>query len=154
MGMIARDDKQLTLLYSSTTRVGKHTLSYLTGIDKPYLAIDLVKTKLPGSQWVEIAKEMNVKVGDLVDKRQLGLDENTTHNFNTEDWIKIIQNNDNAISRPIVISGKITKQIANPPEIMEFFDVDSAGLNQTPSPDNSAIDIEKTTEGEDFIEPK
>lgn len=154
MGMIARNDKQLTLLYSSSTRVGRHTLSYLTGIDKPYLAIDLVKTKLPGSQWVEIAEEMNVKVGDLVDKRQLGLDESETNHFNTEDWIKIIRNNDNAISRPIVILGKITKQIANPPEIMEFFDVDSAGLKQTPSPDNTNIDIEKTTEGEDFIEPK
>lgn len=154
MGMIARDDRQLTLLYSSNTRVGRHTLSYLAGIDKPYLAIDLVKTKLPGSQWIEIAEDLNLKVGDLVDKRQLGLDENTTNDFNTEDWIKIIRNNDNAISQPIVIMGKVTKQIANPPEIMEFFDVDSAGLKQTPSADNPAIDIEKTTENEEFIEPK
>lgn len=154
MGIIARDSDQLTIIYSSNTRVGRHTLSYLVGTNKPYLAIDLVKTKITGTQWVELANAMNVKVGDLVDKRQLSLADKETSRFGTEDWIKIIRSNDNAISRPIVIRGKITKQIANPPEVMEFFDVDSAGLSQTTSTEDGSIDIKKTTKGEDFIDPK
>lgn len=152
MGVIARDDNQLTLIYSSNTRVGRHTLSYLTGMEKPYLTIDISKTKVSDTQWVEIAHALNVRVGDLVDKRQLDMDVKSTDEFDDHDWIKIIQKNDMAISRPIAIMGKRTKQIANPPEIMEFFEVDSAGLEQSPLNDN-APDLERTTENESFIEP-
>src|SRR5690554_427155 len=154
MGLIARNDKQLTLIYSSKTRVGKHTLSYLTSIQDRYIAIDLVHTKLPGSQWVEIAEALNVKVGDLVDKRKLGLNEKNIHDYNSEDWIKIIQNNDDAISQPIAIKGNETKQIANPPEILEFFEVDSSGLNKSRSTKDGSTDINRTSDDERFIDPK
>lgn len=154
MGLIARSDKQLTLIYSSNTRVGKHTLSYLTGIQDRYLAIDLVHTKIPGSQWVEIAESLNVKVGDLIDQRKLGFKGESIRDYNTEDWIKIIQNNDDAISKPIAIKNNVVKQISNPTEILEFFDVDSAGLKQGPSLEDRRIDIDKTSDGEKFIDPK
>ena len=150
-GIIARDDKQLTLIYSSNTRVGKHTLSYLAGINDKYLAIDLVHSKVADTQWVEIAEALGVKVGDLVDKRELDIESEDTSGFGSEDWIKIIQKNDSAISRPIAIKGDRTKQIENPTEILEFFEVDSAGLEQSPTGDNT-LDIERTTEDEDFIE--
>jgi arsenate reductase-like glutaredoxin family protein len=151
MGVIARNEKQLTLIYSSNTRVGTHTLSYLTGIDVRYLAIDLAKTKVSDTQWAEIADALGVKIGDLIDKRQLDIDDESTSNFGSNDWLKIIQNNDSVISRPIAIMGNRTKQIDNPPEIMEFFGVDSAGLNQDPI-DGAEPDIERTTGNERFIE--
>ena len=151
MGVIARNENQLTLIYSSNTRLGTHTLSYLTAIDKKYLAIDLAKTKVTGTQWAEIADALGVKIGDLVDKRELDLSSESTAEFESNDWIKIIQNNDCVITRPIVIFGKITKQIDNPTEIMEFFEVDSAGLEQSPS-NGADPDIERTTDNEDFIE--
>jgi len=151
MGVIARNDKQLTLIYSSNTRVGTHTLSYLTGIDKKYLAIDLSKTKVSDTQWAEIADALGVKIGDLVDKRQLEIDDESTANFGSNDWLKIIQKNDSVISKPIAIKGNQTKQIDNPPEILEFFEVDSAGLEQSPSNDTEP-DIERKTENENFIE--
>ncbi|WP_271424509.1 arsenate reductase family protein [Aequorivita sinensis] len=151
MGVIARDENQLTLIYSSNTRVGTHTLSYLTGIEKPYLAIDIAKTKVGDTQWVEIAKALGVKVGDLVDTRELDLNSENTSDFNTEDWIKIIQSNDFVISKPIAINGNRTKQIENPTEILEFFEVESAGLEQSPSNDTQP-DITPTSENENFIE--
>jgi arsenate reductase-like glutaredoxin family protein len=151
MGIIARDDRQLTLIYSSNTRVGTHTLSYLTGINDKYIAIDLAKTKITGTQWAEIADSLGVKIGDLVDKRELDIKSESTSEFTSEDWIKIIQNNDSAISRPIAIKGKRTMQISNPTEILEFFEVDSAGLEQSPT-GSKKLDIERTTENEDFIE--
>ena len=98
MGIIARDDRQLTLIYSSNTRVGTHTLSYLTGIDKKYLAIDLAKTKVSDTQWAEIADALGVKIGDLVDKRQLEIDVESTSEFDSNDWLKIIQKNDQITS--------------------------------------------------------
>ena len=151
MGVIARNENQLTLIYSSNTRVGRHTLSYLTGINGKYLAIDIAKTKVSDTQWVEIAEALGVKVGDLVDKRELDINTESSAEFGTNDWLKIIQKNDCAISRPIAIKGQRTKQIDNPPEIMEFFEVDSAGLEQSPSNDTDP-DIERTTENENFIE--
>ncbi len=151
MGVIARNEKQLTLIYSSNTRVGRHTLSYLTGMEEKYLAIDLAKTKVSDTQWAEIAETLGVKIGDLVDKRELDLSSESTAEFSSNDWLKIIQKNDSVISRPIAIKGKRTKQIDNPPEIMEFFEVDSAGLEQSPS-NGADPDIESTTENENFIE--
>lgn len=151
MGVIARDDKQLTLIYSSNTRVGTHTLSYLAGIDGKYLAIDLAKTKVADTQWAEIAEALGVKIGDLVDKRELDLSSESTAEFSSNDWLKIIQKNDSVISRPIAIKGNRTRQIDNPTEILEFFEVDSAGLEQSPS-SGTDPDIERTTENENFIE--
>lgn len=151
MGVIARDENQLTLIYSSNTRVGTHTLSYLTGIDEKYLAIDLAKTRVADTQWAEIADALGVTIGDLVDKRQLDIDVESTVNFNADDWLKIIQNNDTVISQPIAIMGDRTKQITNPPEIMEFFNVDSAGLEQSPLNDTKP-DLKPTSDGEKFIE--
>lgn len=151
MGVIARNERQLTLIYSSNTRVGRHTLSYLTGTDEKYLAIDLAKTKVSDTQWAEIAEALGVKIGDLVDKRELDLSSESTAEFSSNDWLKIIQKNDSVISRPIAIKGKRTMQIYNPTEIMEFFEVDSAGLEQSPSNDTDP-DIERTTGNETFIE--
>ncbi len=151
MGVIARSENQLTLIYSSNTRVGRHTLSYLTAIDEKYLAIDIAKTKVSGTQWAEIADALGVKVGDLVDKRELDLSSESTAEFSSDDWIKIIQKDDSVISRPIAIKGKRTMQIDNPTEILEFFEVDSAGLEQSPSNDADP-DIERTDENETFIE--
>ncbi|MCB0464906.1 MAG: hypothetical protein KDC78_04410 [Aequorivita sp.] len=151
MGIIARSKHLLTLIYSSNTRVGRHTLSYLTAIDEKYLAIDIAKTKVSDTQWAEIAQTLGVKVGDLVDKRELDLSAENTAEFSSNDWIKIIQKNDSVISRPIAIKGQRTKQIDNPPEILEFFQVDSAGLEQSPSND-AEPDIERTDEDETFIE--
>ncbi|MBK5212524.1 MAG: hypothetical protein JJE55_02540 [Flavobacteriaceae bacterium] len=150
MGVIARNEKQVTLIYSSNTRVGRLTLSYLAGTDEKYLSIDLAKTKVSDTQWAEIADALGVKIGDLVDKRELDMSSESTAEFSSNDWLKIIQKNDSVISRPIAIKGKRTKQIDNPPEIMEFFGVDSAGLEQSPM-DDGHLDIERTTDTENFI---
>lgn len=150
MGQIARDNRQLTLIYSSNTRVGTHTLSYLTPLEDKLLAIDLAKTKVADTQWVEIAATLNCKVGDLVDKRILDMDEASTSEFGTEDWIKIINHNDEVITQPIAINGDKMMQVTNPPEVMRFFEVDSAGLEKTFHGDEPTI--QRTTEDENFIE--
>ncbi len=150
MGVIARNDNQFTLIYSSNTRVGRHTLSYLTGIEDKLLAIDIAKTKVSDTQWAEIAEALGVKIGDLVDKRQLDIEVESTSEFGSNDWLKIIQNNDTVISQPIAINGSRTKQIENPPEVMKFFGVDSAGLDKTFHEEEPTI--ESKTENENYIE--
>ncbi len=148
MAVLARDDKQLTLVYSSNTRVGKHTLSYLQGIEEKIHTIDIAKVKVTGTQWAEIADGLNVKVGDLVDKRVLKEEDKDRSDYNTEDWVKILQNNNEVLTKPIAINGEKMKQIENPTEIMEFFNVNSAGLKKTMHTDDPTI--ESTTKDEKF----
>ncbi|WP_290253579.1 arsenate reductase family protein [Aequorivita aurantiaca] len=153
MGVIARNENQLTLIYSSNTRVGKRAYAYLNGLDKKFLDIDISKTKVSDTQWVEIADALGVKVGDLVDKKEVELAIDSTTEFGTNDWLKIIQNNDKVIQFPIVIKGKITRQITSSTDLLEYYEVDSAGLEQSPLNDTPP-DIERTTEDENFIEKK
>ncbi|PVW13207.1 arsenate reductase family protein [Marixanthomonas spongiae] len=148
MGEIARDDRQLTLIYSSNTRVGKHTLSYLQGIDEKVEAVDISKVKVTGTQWVELAKAMGKSVGDLVDKRIMEEKGTDTSDFDTDDWIKILQNNNEVLTQPIAIKGEKTMQIENPPNIMNFFGVESAGIEKTMHTEKP--NIEPKTEDENF----
>ncbi len=152
MGQIARDENQLTLIFSSNTRVGKRVYAYLKGLDdKKYLAIDISKTKIPDTQWVEIADALDIPISELVDKKILDMDSDSTSNFGPNDWLKIIQKNDKALYYPIAIKGKVTRQLVSSTELLEFYEVDSAGLEQSPSNDTPP-DIERTTGDENFIE--
>ncbi|WP_186988697.1 arsenate reductase family protein [Constantimarinum furrinae] len=143
---MARDEKQFTLIYSSNTRVGTHVLSYLQGIEDKILAIDIAKTKVSDTQWVELADKMNCKVADLIDKRVAKVD--NTAAYGTNDWLKVLQNNDEVLSWPIAVNGDRTAQIENAPDVMEFFGVESAGLKKTPHTDDPTI--KPTTNGENF----
>lgn len=64
--------------------------------------------------------------------------------------MKILQNNDQVLSHPIAINGKSTKQIANATDVLQFFGVDSAGLEKTMHTEDPTI--KSTTNNEDFIE--
>jgi len=147
MGVLARDNRQFTLIYSSNTRVGTHVLSYAQALEDKLLAIDIAKTKVPDTEWAELAEAMNCKVGDLIDKRMVEADD--TSEFSTDDWLKILQHNDKVLSYPIAINGNRTKQIENAPEVLRFFGVDSAGLEKTMHTEDPTI--EKKTNGEHFI---
>ena len=147
MGVLARDDKQFTLIYSHNTRVGKQVLAYIQGMEEKIQAIDISKTKVSDTEWTELAKAMNCTVGDLIDKRITKTDK--TSDFDTNDWLKILQNNDEVLSYPIAINGNTTKQIMNATDVLSFLGVDSAGLEKTFYTDSPTIN--KTTNGEDFV---
>lgn len=147
MGVLARDEKEFILIYSHNTRVGKHALGYLQGIKAKLNAIDISKTKISDTQWTEIAKSLECEVGDLVDKRKV--ENKDTSDFGNDDWLKILQNNDAVLSHPIAIKGARTKQIVNGPDVLQFFGVDSAGLEKTMHTESPTI--KKTTEGEDYV---
>ena len=147
MAVIARDKNELILIYSSNTRVGKHTLGYIQGSTDRINTIDIAKVKVTGTQWVEIADDLGKKVEDLIDKRVLD-DKTDRSNFSTDDWIKVLHNNNEVLTQPIAIQGERIKQIENPPNIMDFFNVDSAGLKKTMHTEDPTI--KPTTDDEDY----
>ena len=56
-----------------------------------------------------------------------------------DDWIHFIQNNSNAIQKPILIKGKKAIQVETPSDVLQFIDVDSAGLEKHPVGDDPEI---------------
>mgnify|MGYP001488659733 FL=1 len=153
MKSIARNDRTLTLIYSSETRVGQRTRAQIAGIDDKVLQdIDVSKQKLTGTQWAEIAEGLNKPIKELVDFDELEetseLNEDTDYDEN--DYINILNHNPKAFAHPVAILGEKMVLITNPTEIQEFLEVDSAGLKQNMMDDKP--DISRQTNGEKFID--
>jgi arsenate reductase-like glutaredoxin family protein len=146
MGVRSTNKRLFTLIYHPDTRIGKNTLAYIQAMDDKLLVIDLSKTKISDTEWVEIAEALHKKVGDLVDTTKLNA--KGTSEFTTDDWLKIIQKNPHIISHPIAINGTKTKQIKMETEVLNFFGVDSAGLEKTMHTEDPTIS--STTKEENF----
>ncbi len=150
MSILARNKKQITLIYCSLSPLGKQVLGYVQAADKKIETIDIAKEKLGDTIWVEIAEQLELPFNEIFN---LEFVENETienfDNFDADDWIKIVNNNPLVLQRPIAVNGHRVMQVNQRTAILKFFDVDSAGLKKgfQREPPN----ITKTTEGEDFI---
>lgn len=93
---------------------------------------------------------LTISLGELfesgnVDNSTMG----DTDDFDTKDWLKLIEAHPELLNRPILINGDTVKLISNGSQILQVFGVDSAGLEKTiahESPTTSS-----TTENENFI---
>ncbi len=145
MGILAKDDKQLSLIYNGNTRIGKQTYAYIQGIDKKVQAIDIETTNIGHSIWAELSKKLECSISDFIDTNILG---DTIEGYSEDDCIKILTENKDVFTNAIAINGDKTKFITNPTEILSFFNVDSAGLDKTFHTEKPTI--EKKTNGESF----
>lgn len=117
--MISTGKNMIKLYYSSKSSIGKQTYSYFNASFKNILAIDVTKTNITGSQWKEMADQLDITVGDLIDKNRpdfTKLFDNTT-NLDEHGWIKILDNNPEVLVYPIVIINNNYNQIKNPSDI-------------------------------------
>ncbi|WP_235817866.1 arsenate reductase family protein [Formosa haliotis] len=128
MGVLAEDEKQMTLIYNSETSIGKQTLAYAEASDKKLLSIDISKTKITGTQWAEIASHLGTTIPSLVDEEHPNFVKNYGDdyvNLSEEDWIKVLQNQPEVLTGCIVINGKESVLITNPSDIVKYLGVDS-----------------------------
>jgi arsenate reductase len=149
-GILARNKKQLTYIYSSESYLGKQVLGYIQGTQKKIESIDIVKENLGNAIWVELADKLNVPLGELFAKDTI--DSSKTENsedFDTDDWLKLVNKNPELLQRPIVVNGDKVMLISHRSEILQFFGVDSAGLEKTMSHESPTIS--STTKDENFI---
>ena len=121
MGEIATSDRQITLFYNSKSSRAKQTLAYAKAEGLPIQEIDVLQTPVTGTQIIEIADRLGIKVADLVNQ-----DHPTyTVKFNkaelsSEDWINMIQNNPDILKQPIAIRGDITILVETPSDIIKI----------------------------------
>lgn len=133
MGVIAKDDRKITLYYSGQTSLGKQTLGYVEASKKEVLAIDISQTKVTGTQWVELADKLKLRVSDLI---------NTDHpdfvqiygskklEMEQHDWLKVLEKTPHILGYPIVLVGNVCHRIETPSDFVKFMEHDSAGLDK------------------------
>ncbi|WP_289039103.1 hypothetical protein [uncultured Zobellia sp.] len=133
MGVISKDKKKITLYYNSENSIGKQTYAYVESADEDILAIDISKTNVTGTQWAEIAHNMNVPVGSLVNqdhpefKKKYG---NEKVDLDEHDWLRILEKSPSTLAFPVVIKGERFIPIHNPSDFVKFMDDDSAALDK------------------------
>lgn len=121
MGEIATSDRQITLYYSSESLIAKQTLAYAAGEGLAVQQIDILKTKLTGTQLTEIADKLHMTVSDLVDTERLEYITNYNNtDFSTDDWIKMITKYPNILKGPIALKGDACILIKTPTDIVNI----------------------------------
>jgi len=150
MAILARDKNQLTYIYSSLSHLGKQVLGYVQGTRKKVEIIDIANENIGDTIWVELAENLDLPLGDLFATRHPDVpDIGNTEDFDTDDWLKIINKNPVLLQNPIAINGNRTMLISHRSEILEFFGVDSAGLEKTFGHEKPTTS--STTDDEDFV---
>ncbi|SFZ92355.1 arsenate reductase [Flaviramulus basaltis] len=150
MTILARDKKQLTYIYSSFSHLGKQVLGYVEGIDKKVEVIDIAKQNLGDTIWVEIAENLGLPISNLITTENDYVSSiGNTNDFNTDDWLKIINKNPKLLQKPIAIKGEEAMLITHRSDILKFFGVDSAGLEK--GLNGEPPTISSTTKDENFI---
>ncbi|ALJ03701.1 hypothetical protein APS56_00405 [Pseudalgibacter alginicilyticus] len=128
MGMIATKENEIKLYYSSETPIGKQAYAYVSSSKKKVSAIDVSKTKVPGSHWVEIAHGLNLEVQKLINRnhpdfiKQYG---NKTIDLDQHDWLRILESHPETLAFPIAITGTKLIAIHTPSDFVKYIDSDA-----------------------------
>jgi arsenate reductase len=121
MGEIATSRRQITLYYNSNSSRAKQTLAYAKAEGLPILEIDILKTKLTGTQIAELADRLKLEIKDLVNQEHPSYTQKFEHhNFSDNDWIKMIQHNPEIMKQPIALRGNITILVETPTDIIKI----------------------------------
>lgn len=125
MGVIATDKREINFYYSSNSSIGKQTLGYIRASDKKILEIDVAKTPLTGTQWVELADRLGCRVEDLIDRDHPDFIKHYGKNVDLGDeheWLKLLEKEPDVFQHPIIINGDESLQIVNPSDVSLFLD--------------------------------
>ncbi|WP_055442477.1 arsenate reductase family protein [Lacinutrix himadriensis] len=132
MGIISKHKNSIKLYYSSNSSLGKQTLAYVTQSKKEILAIDLSKTKLTGTQWIEIAEALHTPLSSLVNQNHPDFTQNYTEkeiHLSNEDWIKVLHKNPEVLKGSILMVNNSFYLLETPTDFIKYLESDSAGLN-------------------------
>ena len=127
MSIFSNHKNQIICIYNSTNNIHKQTFAYVNASTKKLLALDVTKTPITGSQWVEIAERLKKDIKNLVDFNSIS---ERKDSISKEDCIKILGHNPNALLGTIVFNKDKAMQITNPSKVINFISADSAGIEK------------------------
>lgn len=153
MGVLAKDKRQMNYIYSSASDLGTKVLGYVESLELDIMATDISRENLGDTILVEVADMLDVEFSELLSPEHPDVtDKFRDVRFSTDDWLKVIDKNPELLQNPIAINGEKAKIIRSRGDILEFYGVDSAGLEQ--SPQSGPPDTKSNTEGEKFVPTK
>lgn len=133
MGVIAKDDNQITLFYNSENSIGKQTLGYVESSERDIRTVDVSKDKVTGTQWAELADGVEIPIHELIDqdhpefKKAYGTEK---VDLDEHDWLRVLEKSPAVLAYPLVIQGKQFLAIKNPSDFAKFIESDSAGIEK------------------------
>lgn len=132
MSVISTNKNTNKLFFNSQSSLGKQVLGYLQASDHELLPIDILQTKVTGTQWKELADGLHKSIGELVDKQHPTFTENYDEDLDLDenDWIKILNKHPEVLAYPILIFGEKYLQIKNPSDIVELLSFDSKAIDE------------------------
>lgn len=149
MGVLAKNSRQFTYIFSSTSSIGTQGRGYAESLGEEVLIIDISKTNLGDTIWVELAGKLGKNLEDLFSLEHPDSQEFKGTDMDADDWLKVLQKNPSVLLHPILVNGNNYLQATTPSEILEFYGVDSAGLEKNPIGEKD--EIASTTEGQKFV---
>tara|TARA_R110000868_G_scaffold28633_2_gene107206 strand:- start:63029 stop:63442 length:414 start_codon:yes stop_codon:yes gene_type:complete len=134
MGVISKDNNKITLYYNSKNSIGKQCYAYVQASEKKVLGVDLSKTKVTGTQWSELAENLNIPIKDLIDVnhadfvREYGSDK---VDMEPNDWLKILEKKPKLVQFPILIFGTSFYQLKSGADFKKYLGASSAGIEKS-----------------------
>jgi arsenate reductase-like glutaredoxin family protein len=134
MGIIANNDNEIRIYYSSETSIGKQAYAYVVSSEKKVLGIDVSKTKVPGSHWAEMAEALNMGIEKLINREHPDFIKhygNKNIDLDQHDWLRILENHPETLAFPIVIMGKKVIKIKTPSDFVKYMESDTRHIEDS-----------------------
>lgn len=134
MTVISKDKLKMTIYYHSETSIGKQVYAYAQAADKKLLAIDVAKTNVTGTQWVELAKGLSVDMADIIQTDHPDFIKTYgAHKPDLEahDWLKVLEGAPQLLKHPIIIDGENYRQIKSTAEFKKYIASGVSGEEKT-----------------------
>lgn len=130
MGVISTDKNEIKLYFHSENRIGKQVQGYVMASEKKILTIDISKTNVTGTQWIELARGLGLPVSALINKEHPNFVNLYGENVDLEeeDWLKILDKNPEVLTTPIAIIGGKYVQLHSPGDFVKYLEPDSKDI--------------------------
>lgn len=133
MGVLAKDKNQLIYIYSEDSRLGTKALSYIRSLDKSLQLININKSPLPDTVWIEIADLMDVEVEELFKSDMSAVTPaNKKEDYKVSDWLKMIEKEPSLLLWPIAIVGTKAIQIKKSIDVYSLYEATGGNFDKSP----------------------
>lgn len=107
MSIISTNDRQITFIFDPSTKLGRECQAYAVSSEAKILAIDLTKTKIADTEWVEIAERIGKTVPELIAKDHPAFTNLYGEGIELDntDALKVLNKNPETLVYPIAIRG-------------------------------------------------
>ncbi|GAA0871697.1 hypothetical protein GCM10009117_08430 [Gangjinia marincola] len=132
MGIIAKDDNQITLIYNPETSLGKQVRAYAASSKAVLQVVDLSNQTLADSEWAEISSLLGKPLRDIISQDHPIFREAYGNKeiqlTDDHDAIKLLNKHPEIVVYPILIRGDQTIQAKTYADVLKLIESDSADI--------------------------